>query len=179
MKTRRELANIASMTSTEVTGVLCTFELPSPNRPAPKVYLYKCPRSLADTLKVADLVLVEYEGQQSSQLDRPVTTCLVQEVLLDFDPEDLNLQHRWIFGKVDLSLLRNLQDWENKTADALVQSQRRRARQAMLAEVLDSPVERPQFPLLLTPSMASRTDRAAHETEDNGYAGEEDAVVIE
>lgn len=148
MKTRVELTNIACMTSAEVTGVTCLFELPGRHNPYPKGYLYKCPTDLAATLEKGMLVLAEYEGQQASNKDRPVVPVLVHEVHDSFDPEDMLIPYRWIFDVVDLSTAKHLQQWEAETTDALVKSQRRRAREAVLREVMGESLSRPEFPKL-------------------------------
>lgn len=192
MKTRAELMNIACMTASEVMGVLCTFELPSRNAPRPKTYLYKCPRDLAETLVKGDLVLAEYEGLQASNKDRPLTSALVHEVLEAFDPEDMSMPHRWIFDRVNRDRLNALRAWENNMTDTLVSSQRRKAREAVLREVVGEVPARPAFPTLAAPSSkadaeeviertvglssshAGSYDRAAHETVDNGFDDGED-----
>jgi hypothetical protein len=145
MQTRTELMNIAAMTSSDVVGVMCTFELPRGSRD-PKTYLYKCPRELALTLSPGDLVLVEYEGTQDSNRDRPVTTTLVKEVLDFFDPDDLGVHYRWLFGKINIDYMTHLQKWENDTTDLLVRARRRRTREAVMAEILGTAVERPVLP---------------------------------
>lgn len=158
MKTRAELMNIASMTSENVMGVLATFELPSRNNPRPKTYLYKCPRDLGETLVRGDLVLAEYEGMQASNRDRPLTSALVYEVLDSFDPEDMTMPHRWIFDRVNRDRLNLLRAWENNTTDALVSSQRRKAREAVLREVVGEVTNRPEFPTLVAPSSKAEED---------------------
>ena len=154
MKTRVELMTIACMTSAEVVGVLCTFELPSRNTPRPKTYLYKCPRELAETLRPGDLVMAEYDVQQASNRDRPLTPVLVYQVQEDFDPEEMTMVYRWIFDRVNLDRLKALKAWENETTNALVSSQRRRAQEAVLREVAGDLVNRPSFPKLATPARA-------------------------
>lgn len=156
MKTRAELMNIACMTAAEVMGVLCTFELPSRACPRPKLYLYKCPRDLAETLEKGELVLCEYEGQQSSNRDRPLTSALVHEVFESFDPEDMTMPHRWIFDRVNKERLTSLRAWENNMTDSLVSAQRRRTREAVLREVVGEVQNRPVFPSLAAPSNAQR-----------------------
>lgn len=184
MKTRAELMNIACMTAAEVMGVLCTFELPSRNNPRPKTYLYKCPRDLGETLAKGDLVLAEYEGTQASNRDRPLTSALVYEVFDAFDPEDMSMPHRWIFDRVNRDRLNTLRAWENNVADTLVASQRRKAREAVLREVIGEVSNKPEFPSLAAPLNTRRDEVpedvleevqnpkavfAAHETPDNGY----------
>ena len=155
MKTRVELMNIACMTSAEVVGVLCTFELPNRNSPRPKHYLYKCPRDLAETLVAGDLLLAEYEGTQASNRDRPMTVVIFQRLEDAFDPEDMTMPHRWVFDRVNRDRIEALKSWENATTNSLVQSQRRRAREAVLREVVGEVGNRPTFPALAAPAAPS------------------------
>lgn len=166
MKNRVELANIACMTSTEVVGVTCIFELPSRHNPYPKTYLYKCPSDLAATLEKGMLVLAEYEGQQASNKDRPAVPVIVHEIHESFDPEDMLIPYKWIFDVVDMTTADRLRQWELDTTDALVKSQRRRARETVLREVLGEAPNRPEFPKLTLASInrASQEDFGVVET---------------
>lgn len=171
MKTRAGLMNIACMTAAEVMGVLCTFELPSRNNPRPKTYLYKCPRDLAETLEKGELVLCEYESQQASNRDRPLTSALVHEVLDAFDPEDMSMPHRWVFDRVNKDRLTSLRAWENNMTDTLVASQRRKAREAVLREVVGEVASRPSFPSLAAPINATQGGQAV--AQDDRTSAEE------
>lgn len=130
MKNRIELMNISAMTNSEVVGITAVFD----SKPGAKRYTYKCPKAVADTLIKGDLALARYWGEV--QQDRPVVSVIVHEVLESFDPDDMALEYRWIFGRVPVEYLASLEDWDKTTADSLYQSQRKRARQAVMQEIL-------------------------------------------
>lgn len=114
-----------------------------------KVYTYKCLRSIAETLKKNDLIVVEKKGSKSEGEGAMFTVVFVVDVhdTLNVDPDD-GIDYAYVISKIDTSLLYALQGAE----DDMVAHIKRKRREAWKQQLVQS---------FVTPELEEEKKRAA------------------
>lgn len=122
MKSKNELANLAATTSTEIITVQCEYS------DGGKRYTYLCSKELASELVSGDKVLVSTNGDDFNMVR-------VKHFDEDCDIDDLSFKYQWLFMKLDTAELERMRSWHKAAGDALHKMQRKRAQQAVIAEM--------------------------------------------
>lgn len=177
MRTENELIQLALIASGEVTTVEANFGGTS------RTYTYVSLRAVAEVLRPDDLILVERGGEQGLQL----TVARVKNV--HREPKfDKSISYSWVLASLRKEEwdLERLKVWAEQLMEVLADAQRRKTREAVLAEFGGLlPTHLPGSPALLASEDAdaekvrpefkrsAKAYKAAHETPDNGY-GEDD-----
>ena len=112
-----------------------------------KTYTYKCLRSVAETLKKNDLIVVEKKTSEGEGAMFTVVFVVDVHDTLNIDPDD-GINYAYVVSKIDTSVLEALQ----KAEDDMVAHIKRKRREAWKQQLVQS---------LVTPELEEEKKRAA------------------